>query len=49
MRETPFIGVDVLLNGDLIGRSLLEVAAHAHVQPFGVFAHDDQVDGRIFL
>ena len=38
------VRVDVLLDGDLIRRPLLEVAAHAHVQPFGVLAHDDEVD-----
>ena len=47
MREDALVGVDVLLDGDLIRRSLLEVAAHAHVQPFGVLAHDDEVDGRV--
>ena len=35
---------DVLLHRDLVGRPLLEVAAHADVGAFRVLAEDDEVD-----
>ena len=37
-------GVDGLLHGHLVGRALLEIAAHAAVKVFGVFADDHEVD-----
>jgi len=36
--------VDRLLHGHLVGRALLEIAADAAVEVFGVFADDDEVD-----
>ena len=36
--------VDVLVDGDLVGRAALELAAHADVDPLGVLAEDDEVD-----
>lgn len=35
--------VHVLVDGDLVGRALLEVAAHAHVDALGVLAEHDHV------
>src|SRR5664279_853659 len=35
---------DVLLNGDLVARPLLEIAAHADVSPLRVFPEDDKVN-----
>ncbi len=37
-------GVDLLLNRDLVGRALLEVAADADVGALGVLAQDDEID-----
>ena len=39
-----FAGVDVFLDGDLVGSSLFEEAADADVEAFGVFAEDHQVN-----
>ena len=39
-----FAGVDVFLDGDLVGSALLEEAADADVEPLGVLAKDDQAD-----
>ena len=39
-----FAGVDVFLDGDLLGGSLLEMTAYADVEAFGVFAEDHQVE-----
>jgi len=46
-----FVGVDVFLDGDFVGSSLLEEAANADVEAFGVFAEDHEVEvgrGAIF-
>ena len=39
-----FAGVDGRLRGDFVGRALLEEAADAAVEVFGVLADDDEVD-----
>jgi len=39
-----FAGVDVFLSGDFVGSVLLEEAAHADVEAFGVFAEDDEAN-----
>ena len=36
--------VDVLVDGDLVARAALELAAHADVDALGVLAEDDHVD-----
>ena len=36
--------VDVLVDGDLVGRAALELAADADVDALGVLAEDDEVD-----
>ena len=38
--------VHVLLNRHLVGRALLEITAHAHVQAFGVFAEHHEIHVR---
>ncbi len=38
-----FAGVDVFLDSDLVGSSLLEEAANADIDAFGVFAEDHEV------
>src|SRR2546425_1274740 len=38
------VRVDVLLDRDLVLGAAAEAAAHAHVEPLGVLAHDHQVD-----
>ena len=40
----PLAGVDLLLDGDLVRRALLEVAADVDVGPLGVLAEDHEVD-----
>src|SRR5208337_2460324 len=40
----PFAGVDVFLEGNLVGSALFEEAAHADVEAFGVLADDHEVD-----
>src|SRR5487761_235261 len=40
----PFVGVEVLLDRDLVFGAALEATTHAHVQALGVLAHDQQVD-----
>src|SRR5712671_377821 len=37
-------GIDVSLHGDLVRGATLELAAHAYVEPFGIFAENDKVD-----
>ena len=39
-----FAGVDVFLDGDFVGSSLLEEATDADVDAFGVFAEDHQAN-----
>src|SRR5690606_24414901 len=36
--------VDVLLDRDLVGRALLEIAAHADVHALRILAEDDEID-----
>ena len=40
----PFSCVHVFVDRDLVGRPPFELAAHAHVDPLGVLAEDDEVD-----
>ena len=40
----PLAGVDVLLDGDLVGGSLLEVPSHPHVKALRVLPEDHEVD-----
>jgi hypothetical protein len=44
IRSTPLRGVEVDLRGHLVRGVLLEVAAHHHVEAFGVLAEDHEVD-----
>ena len=39
-----FVGIDVFLDGDFVGSSLLEEAADADVEAFGVFAEDHEIE-----
>ena len=38
------VGVDVFLDGDFVGSSLLEETADADVEAFGVFAEDHEIE-----
>src|SRR3970040_2095969 len=40
----PLAGIDIFLDGHLIGGALLEISAHTHVEPLGVFTENNEVN-----